>query len=89
MFIKLLGMLDILAAAAVLLETSAPHIILTIFASYLLIKGILFVKTGDLASSIDILIGIYVVFLNFGFAVLWLTVASCLFLVQKGFLSLL
>ncbi|MBM3233659.1 hypothetical protein FJZ19_01045 [Candidatus Pacearchaeota archaeon] len=92
MIIKFLGILDIITAILFWLSGFfhiIPESIMTIFALYLLAKGIFFVISLDIASFIDILIAI-LIFLSFIVvfpkAIIFLIT---FYLIQKGIFSLL
>lgn len=86
-FVKILGILDILTALVVVLG----HLDIAGFrpmfavACYLAIKGFIFF--GDLASFIDLLIALYIIFLFFhSFTII--TVVVVIYLLQKALISL-
>jgi len=91
--IKVLGFIDFLAS--VLIISSAfniliPQKILTFFAVYLIIKGLIFFKF--IASWIDLLAGIAIVLIIFNLAFSWLNIAEVILgflLLQKAFLSMI
>lgn len=90
--IKLLGILDIIAAVVLIskfFNIPFPKQILIFFALYLLIKGAIFFQY--IASWIDILAGILVIFLLFNFSFAFIKPAELIFtflLLQKGLFSL-
>ena len=92
MIIKILGILDILTAFILWLSYSfhiIPTTLITILALYLLVKGIVFLISLDIASIIDVVCS-GIIFLSLGFSVpAFLLILVSLFLLQKGILSLL
>ena len=89
MIIQFFGLLDVIAATFILFGKIIPESVLFYVAGYLLLKGILFLFSGDFASIIDILIGLYVVLMIFGFYWFVASVVCALFLYQKGLFSFL
>lgn len=93
MIIKLLGFLDIVAAILFFINNSffniLPTSIILVVAIYLIIKGVIFVISADMASIIDIACGI--VILSSAFFVLprLVAVIVAVYLVQKGVFSML
>jgi hypothetical protein len=91
-FIKLLGILDILAAIFFYLFATfniIPSTIISFFAIYLILKGISFAIMANAVSVVDILIGI-IIFLSLSIIIPNFIVAIVtLFLLQKGIFSLL
>lgn len=86
-FVKLLGMVDIVAAVMLLLVSS--HIIsswrvVAVVAGALIIKGVLFIK--NVVSMIDIAIGVYF-FIALFHPVMVLSVVFCAHLTIKGLFS--
>ncbi len=87
MVVKLLGIADLLSALVVVLlhyqiigwKTGL------LFATYLVIKGIIFRK--DITSLIDILSGAYMIVLSFGFST-FITWVIAIYLFQKACFSL-
>jgi len=89
MLIKLFGLFDIASAVIIILmnyELVHSLRLTIIITGYLVLKGVAFI--GDVASIIDIIIGIYVVVLFF-FPVTFLTIIFAGHLVIKGVMSLL
>ena len=87
MIIKLLGILDLLAAVAVVfvqLGFLGPHT-LEFFAIYLTIKGIIFIKS--LSSWLDIASAAYLLLMIFGLQ-FWLAYFVAVYLFQKAVVSL-
>ena len=94
MFIKILGILDILAAVLLIIQNYftfieiLPSSIIWIIGIYILIKGIAFALILDFASFIDIICGI-VIILSIFFAVPKILIGLVIFwILQKGFFSL-
>ncbi|MEK6886710.1 MAG: hypothetical protein AABW88_02665 [Nanoarchaeota archaeon] len=85
MVTKIFGVLDFLSAIVFLIPL--PKNIVLLAASYLIIKGLLFSLGEDIASYLDVAIGIYIIIFSFGFSITILSVISALFLLQKGLLS--
>jgi hypothetical protein len=92
MIIKILGILDIIAAILFWLFGFfyiIPQSVIMIVAFYLLIKGIIFIISLDVASILDIIVSILIfVSLNFTLPKVVIFLIA-LFLLQKGVLSLL
>ncbi|MFH1072928.1 MAG: hypothetical protein V1743_05875 [Nanoarchaeota archaeon] len=89
MLVKFFGLFDIAAALIIILmnyELVHSLRLAIIIAGYLLLKGIAFI--GDIASIIDIIIGVYVLILFF-FPMTFLTIIFAGHLVIKGVMSLL
>ena len=88
MILKLLGIFDILAGISlILLNVNLPLMkFVWIFAIYLIIKGIVFIK--DIGSLIDLVAGIFIILAIYNI----LTSFSWIFviwLIGKGFFSLM
>jgi len=92
MIIKILGILDIIAAMLFWIFgvfNVLPHTLILLAAFYLLIKGSIFLISADIASVIDILCAI-VFFLSLSFVIpKIIVIIISLFLIQKGIFSLL
>lgn len=92
MMVKILGILDILAAIIFWLFGMfyiIPSTIILIIAFYLLVKGILFLISLDIASILDIIASIFIfVSLNFVLPKV-IVIIIVLYLIQKGIFSLL
>ena len=92
MIIKILGILDILAALSFWLfffVKIVPETFLLLLAFYLLVKGIFFLISRDIASILDVICaGIIFLTLNYQMPA-FIAVLVSLFLIQKGILSLL
>lgn len=96
MIIKLFGVADLLVALAFMLnslfdKTSNwfPDNIVLILAIYLLVKGIFFVFTWDLASIIDIICGILVILSLYLSLPAVLSIIIVIFIIQKAVFSLI
>ncbi|PIN77162.1 hypothetical protein COV15_02880 [Candidatus Woesearchaeota archaeon CG10_big_fil_rev_8_21_14_0_10_34_12] len=89
--IKILGILDILAAILFTISffLKIPTLIMLIIVFYLVIKGVFFLMFLDLASILDLIAGILIFLsLNTQLSII-LNVLIIIFLVQKGVFSLL
>ena len=86
--LKFLGLLDIAAAAVMVLShfELAPWRLGFIFAVYLIFKAIMFFH--DFASIADMAAGLYALVLLVGFDVTFLTYIFAIYLAQKGLFSL-
>lgn len=91
MIVKILGVLDILSAMAFWLFAFfhiIPESLITIIAFYLLVKGIIFLISLDVASALDIIVSV-LMFVSLTFALPNIVVfLISLYLLQKGVLSL-
>ncbi|MBN2421566.1 hypothetical protein JXB27_04780 [Candidatus Woesearchaeota archaeon] len=87
MIVKLLGVFDIIAATFLVIGTRFSETVLLYVAVYLLIKGLLFSFTGDMASITDVVIGLYAWGITLGFSWIVFTVIFALFLYGKGIMS--
>lgn len=88
MLVKLLGILD-LAAAAILVLSSFdlfPLRWVLMLAAYLILKGIVF--RGTAVSTFDIVIGAYLVLLSVGIHIRFIDILLGIYLVSKGAMSL-
>ncbi len=88
MLVKFLGVLDLVAAAWMILAQN--HIVsirigLVVFA-YLLLKGYIF--RDNWISYIDFIVGIYALFLMFGTSSMLLSYLFAIYLVQKAIYSI-
>lgn len=92
MIIKILGILDIIAAILFWIFGMfhiIPSNIILIIAFYLLIKGIIFIISLDVASILDVIVSI-LIFISINFMLPKVAVfLISLYLIQKGVLSLL
>lgn len=92
MIIKILGIFDLIAAVSFWLFAFfhiIPSSVIIILALYLLIKGIIFLVSMDLASILDILAAI-LIFISLAIALPKVIIfLVSIYLLQKGVLSLL
>lgn len=88
MILRLLGILDLISAAIILLAATMPHKIVWAVGVYLITKGGLFALSGDFMSFVDVSIGFYVLALSYGFAVTIVTVLILVYMAQKSVMSL-
>ena len=89
MFLKVLGVIDLLAAASLLVASLLPKEWLMIVGLYLGFKGIIFLAGGDLMSLVDCTVAVYFLLVAFGISNVVITALASLFLIQKGAFSLL
>ena len=89
MLVKVFGIADLLAALTLILATILPQSWVFVVAFYLLIKGGIFLLSGDWMSGIDVVVAIYLVLAAYGITQVIVTALAVLFLVQKGAFSLL
>ncbi|MEM4244741.1 MAG: hypothetical protein QW404_00185 [Candidatus Nanoarchaeia archaeon] len=87
MVVKILGVVDLLAALSILLLkfNIAPKIMVLTLAAYLIIKGIIFIKS--VTSWADIAAGVIMVAAFYGWFNI-LTWVAAVWLTQKGIISL-
>lgn len=88
MIVKFLGGLDFLAVIVIFFSSIFPQKALMYAAGYLLFKGGFFAMGGDIASILDILCGIYVIFIAYGISSTVITVVVLIYLMQKVVFSL-
>jgi len=90
MLVKLLGIIDFIAAILLFLliwNFSAPESLIWIFGTIILIKGIAFAITRDIASVLDIYSGIIILLtLAYNVPTIYLML-GCFFLLQKSIMS--
>ncbi len=88
MMLKLLGLMDILAAANLFIMAYGLNIpfLVALSAGYLIIKGMAFIK--DFISVFEILIGVFIIFGFFFTLPKTLLVIFGLLILQKGIFSL-
>ena len=90
MLVKLFGLFDLIGAIILLLliwNFSVPNPIIIFFGIFILIKGIIFMITKDIASIIDIYTGIILLLiLRYNPPSIYLIV-GCFLLLQKGIIS--
>ena len=89
MFIKVLGVIDLIAAVSLLLSSILPKEWVLLMGIYLLLKGGLFLLSGDLMSLLDITVAIYFILVANEISSVVVTALATLFLLQKGAFSLL
>ena len=89
MLMRILGILDLLAASSLLLATLLPTEIMIVGAFYLLLKGGFFLCCGDFTSLFDIAIAIYIMLVSFGTTNTGITAIAALFLMQKSIFSII
>jgi len=91
MLTKILGLLDIFAAITFWLSVFfhiIPKTLVLLFAFYLLVKGVFFLISLDIASIIDVVCA-GVMFLSFNYSLpAFVPILVTLFLLQKGVFSL-
>ena len=91
MIVKILGILDLIGAAVFWLFGMFGIIhpsLVSFFAFYLLIKGVIFLISADIASILDIVsAGIMFIAINSGVPKIF-TILVALYLIQKGLFSL-
>jgi len=83
-----LGILDLLCVVLLVFGIFNNFIFL-LPAIYLIVKGGIFLFSGDFVSAIDVVSGAYSLFLFFGVSYFVLTFLVAIFLLQKGLLSLI
>jgi hypothetical protein len=92
MIVKILGVIDIFAAVFFWVFASygiIPEGIITFFALVILIKGVVFLISKDIASVLDI-IAAFIMFASMNFALPFIIPTLVVFyLLQKGIFSLL
>lgn len=92
MILKILGIIDILTAIFFWtfgILGIVPKSIILIFAFYLLIKGVVFLISADIASILDIVCA-SIIFISLNFVIpTFLVIIVAIFLLQKGIFSLL
>jgi hypothetical protein len=85
---KILGFLDLISVLSLIFVDYFSLFFLFVFAFYLIIKGFLFVLSGDFISLFDIISGVYFVFVVIGFSYFVLTFIVGIYILQKALLSL-
>ena len=88
MIVKILGGLDFIAVVIIFFSSLFPQKVMLYAAGYLLFKGVLFAMGGDIASMLDILCGVYAVFLSYGISSTIITAVVLIYLMQKVVFSL-
>ena len=90
MVYRVMPLLDLVSAVVILFSGILPGNVLFYIAGYLLIKGgLFFLISRDFASSIDIVIGVYVLLIVIGFSHMIANTLASLFLAQKGLLGMI
>lgn len=89
MFLKLVGLVDILAVIVVIASPILPMQLILLVGSLLLFKGGFFALQGDAVSILDVICGFLILFLAFGVFSTIIMVGAVLFLVQKIFFTLI
>ena len=93
MFVKILGIGDvfagIIAIASWFDNSLIPIALVFLAAKWLMIKGAIFAFSGNYASFIDILCGIYLIALGYGWGFGFVTVFVVIWIMQKGLASLI
>tara|TARA_Y100000034_G_C6750171_1_gene333381 strand:- start:213 stop:482 length:270 start_codon:yes stop_codon:yes gene_type:complete len=87
MITKILGFGDFLVIIAMLFFPFLPLKWILYAAGYLILKGGLFAFSGDVASILDIISGIYIVLFAFGFSLNFFSVIVGIYLGQKFLVS--
>jgi hypothetical protein len=86
MFLKIFGILDLIAGVILILLkfNLVSYTIAWIFIIYLILKGLIFIKS--IASILDIVSSVFMILAVYGFynVITWIFV---LWLIQKGFFS--
>ena len=86
---RILGIGDLFAAVLILLSGFISPGITLLGAKWLILKGGIFAFSGNMASFIDVICGIYIIFLAYGWSSTYITVVVFIWVVQKGLASLL
>jgi len=86
---RILGIGDLIAASMIILSSFLSPPITLLGAKWLILKGGIFAFAGNMASFIDVLCGIYVIFLAYGWSSTFLNVITFIWIAQKGLASLL
>ena len=83
---KIFGFADLLTVVIMFLLNSSliPWRFALIFASYLIIKGLIF--KGDFASMMDIIVGVYIILIPV-FSWKILTIILAIYMIQKAVIS--
>jgi len=90
MILKILGTLDILSAIFLWLShffNILPEKFIVLIAFYLIVKGVIFLISADIASILDVISG-GIIFLSLSYSLPgFLIILVVLFLIQKGIFS--
>lgn len=92
MIIKLLGILDIISGMLFWLDgffKIIPDSVIMFLVFYLIIKGLIFIISKDIASILDIISGVIIYFSLSYVLPAFIIIIVTLFLLQKGILSLI
>ena len=89
MIVKILGIGDLFAAVIGAAAGFLPEAIVLLAAKWLILKGGIFMFSGNYASFFDILCGVYFIFLAYGWGFSFLTVIIIVWIAQKGIASLI
>lgn len=93
MFVKILGIGDIfvgiVAAIAAFDSSFVPIAVIFLAAKWLMIKGAIFVFSGNYVSFVDILCGLYLILLGYGWGIGFLTILVIIWVSQKGLASMI
>jgi len=87
MIVKILGFFDFVVIFCILFSEILPFTYLIKASLYLLVKGGIFSLTGDFASYLDVICGIYILFFAFGLSINLFTAIVVLYLGQKCLVS--
>ncbi|MGB9748866.1 MAG: hypothetical protein ACP5OZ_01860 [Candidatus Woesearchaeota archaeon] len=86
--LKVLGVLDLAVAIVLSCSTFLSASIVKQAGIYLLLKGVLFSFSGDIASILDILSAIYIIVLSFGISSPFISIIVFVYLLQKALYSI-
>lgn len=93
MFVKILGIGDVFVGLVALASWYDYHLlpiaIVFLAAKWLIIKGAIFAFSGNYASFIDILCGLYLIALGYGWGFGFFTILTVIWIMQKGLASLI
>jgi hypothetical protein len=89
MIVKILGIGDLFTAIIGAAAGLLPEAIVLLAAKWLIIKGAIFMFSGNYASVIDILCGVYFIFLAYNWGFTFLTIIIIIWTAQKGLASLI
>lgn len=88
MFARILGFLDVLAVAVLLLSWLLPAGLISFIAVAVLFKGLFFAMLGNRISYLDALSGLYLILVSHGWSHWLPSLLTGLFLGQKGLASM-
>jgi hypothetical protein len=86
--LKLLGIFDLVVAIILSCSSFLPVSIVKQAGIYLLLKGVLFSFSGDIASIFDIFSAIYILILSFGISSPFISIVVFVYLLQKALYSI-